>query len=346
MKKLPLLTILSLIPLFSCHSDLETLPKSENQYVLTSEKDLANEQYSSKIEDFYDSGTEGTFEGKSGIEIYYKIFSQENEAKAAIMISSGRTEAALKYKEMIFDLYHNGYAVFIHDHRGQGLSGRMTEDPLMGYVDSFQYFIDDMKTFYEAYMKPGNYEHCFLLAHSMGGAIGMSYLEQHPGDFDAAGFISPMLGLKAPTCALVKILSGKNPKYAPGQHACEDYAFEGNQVTGSEIRFNRAMAAFEAEPRAKLGGASLQWAHRSCRHMRKIFADIELIETPFILFSAENEQVVDPNSHAKFIKKALKSGKKCSAYRVNHAQHEILMEKDEARMNAINAVLDFFSNYR
>jgi alpha-beta hydrolase superfamily lysophospholipase len=29
----------------------------------------------------------------------------------------------------------------------------------------------------------------------MGGAIGMTYLEQNPNDFNAAAFSSPMLGL-------------------------------------------------------------------------------------------------------------------------------------------------------
>jgi len=172
-------------------------------------------------------------------------------------------------------------------------------------------------------------------------------IEFNPGDFNAAAFISPMLGLKPFTCALVKILAGSKPKYAPGQTAYEDNAaYENNQVTGSEIRFTRAMAAFEKEPRAKLGGVSLQWADRSCRHIHKIFENIEQIETPFILFSAENEQVVDPKSHQKFIEKAIKSGKECEAYMVNNAQHEILMEKDEPRMQVITAALDFFSKYR
>ncbi len=74
------------------------------------------------------------------------------------MISSGRTEAAIKYKELILDLYKNGYSVYIHDHRGQGQSGRMTEDPQMGYIENFQYYIDDMKYFHDAYVKPKDHE--------------------------------------------------------------------------------------------------------------------------------------------------------------------------------------------
>jgi alpha-beta hydrolase superfamily lysophospholipase len=45
---------------------------------------------------------EGYFTGKENIEIYYKIFKQAELESPAILISSGRTEAAIKYKELIF----------------------------------------------------------------------------------------------------------------------------------------------------------------------------------------------------------------------------------------------------
>jgi len=339
------LVIIALMPLFSCHTDPSYLPEENGQFKLTSTQLLQDETYKQKIEDFYDGGTEGTFKGKEGVQIYYRIFQQEPAAKDAIMISAGRTEAAIKYKELIYDLCNNGYAVFIHDHRGQGLSGRMTEDPEMGYIDSFQFYIDDMKFFYEGFMKPGTFEKHYLLAHSMGGTIGMSYLEQYPDDFSAAAFSSPMLGLKAPTCALVGILAGKEPKYGlgEGRYNNDKLPFEENHVTGSEIRFKRGIAAFGEIPKARLGGASYQWVHRSCQHIRLLFENIEQLKTPFILFSAQNEVVVNPKSHQKFVEKARKLNKECEVYVVPDAQHEILMEKDEQRRKVINASLKFFA---
>jgi len=341
-----ILVFLALCPMLSCHSDLKPVPKAKKDYLLTSTEQLNDTSYCREIETFYNSGTEGSFEGKSGLSIYYKIFAREG-AKAAIMISTGRTEAALKYKEVIYDLCRNGYAVFIHDHRGQGLSGRMTDDPEMGYIDSFQFYVDDMKTFYKKFMKPGAYEKNYLLAHSMGGAIGMSYLEQYPDDFFAASFCSPMLGLKAPTCTVVKILSGKKPKYGLGQgkYNNDKIPFEENHVTGSEIRFLRGIAAYARVPEARLGGASYQWANRSCEHIKQIRRNIAEISTPFILFSAQNEVVVNPKSHFKFVEKCLKLDKVCEGYFVEDAQHEIFMEKDEQRIKVISASLDFFGAY-
>ncbi len=319
--------------------------QSDPDFMLTTTPQLQNEDYVQKIEQFYDNGTEGSFRGRAGIAIYYKIFRQVGEEKGAIMISSGRTEAALKYKEVIFDLFRNGYSVYIHDHRGQGLSGRMTDDPGMGYIDTFQFYVDDMKLFYEKFVMPGRHEKICLLAHSTGGAIGMSYLEQYPDDFDAAAFSSPMLGLKPPICFLARILKGKKPKYGPGQSGYSDdsTSFEGNSVTGSEIRYHRAIAAYSLVPRARLGGASTLWVHRSCLHMKKIFQEMDRLETPFLLFSADHETVVDPRSHHKFVQKALEMGKNCQLIEVENAQHELLMEKDPQRSLVLEKILDFYA---
>lgn len=347
MKQIIYLLLIILLTLFSCNANFMHLSKEANEFNLTTIQQLQDDNYSQRIEDFYENGTEGTFIGKAGIKIYYKTFEQQKTEKAAILISAGRTEAALKYKELIFDLYNNGYSVYIHDHRGQGLSGRMTIDPEMGYIDTFQFYVDDMKYFYDEALKPDSHEKIYLIAHSMGGAIGMTYLEQHPNDFNAAAFSSPMLGFKPPSCALVKALVGKEPKYALGESKYDDdnIGFEDNHLTGSELRYKRMVSAFDEVPKAKLGGASYQWVHKSCQQFHYIFNNIETIKTPFILLSAQNEQIVDPHAHQKFVDKALKSGKDCKAYVVDNAQHELFIEKDQQRIEAINEVLIFLANY-
>jgi lysophospholipase len=314
---------------------------------LTSTKQLQDDTYCQKIDELYEGGIEGKFEGKNNVSIYYKYFRQAEDKLGSILISSGRTEAALKYKEVIYDLYNNGYSVYIFDHRGQGLSGRMADDPHMGYIDDFQHYIDDMKQFYDEFVKPGNHEKNYLLSHSLGGAISMSYLEQHPKDFDAASFCSPMLGLASYICPLAKILNSKTPKYAPGQGAYSDDStkFEGNDVTGSEIRYYRKIDENNKVRESWLGGASVQWLHQSCLMMKGISKNISKIETPIFIFMAQNETVVNPKSTEKFIQKAKKASKTVKACLIEDAQHEILMEKDKQRTEILQKTLKFFGEY-
>lgn len=333
--------------LISCKEKFQPLQKEDNIYNLSTEQQLIDEKHVEDIENLYESGKEGRFEGKSKITIFYKIFKQPQEESAAILISSGRTEAAIKYKELIFDLYNNGYSVYINDHRGQGLSGRMTADPDMGFIDSFQFYIDDMKIFYDNFISIGNHNKKFLLAHSMGGAIGMTYLEQYPNDFNAAAFSSPMLGLISPTCEATELLVTEKPEYALGQSKYHDdkLEFENNILTGSEIRYDRMNIAFANESNARLGGATYQWVHKSCLQFNYINENITHIKTPFILFSAENERIVDVAAHQTFIEEANKLNKACEAYLVTNAKHELLIESDEQRIETINKIFEYYNKY-
>ena len=218
----------------------------------------------------------------------------------------------------------------------------------MGYIDDFQFYIDDMKCFYDYFIKPKAYKKTYLLAHSLGGAIGMTYLEQYPNDFNASAFSSPMLGFKPPICSIVKVLDGDNPKYAIGESAYNDdqIMFEGNTLTGSKHRYYRMVDAFTEVPEARLGGATYHWINKSCRQYDYIFSHIDKIETPFILFSSENEQIVNPYAHQEFINAAKKLGKEFEVYEVENAQHELLIEKDEQRIETINEVLNFYAKHK
>jgi lysophospholipase len=343
---LPLITLaLFLFP--SCKVNFVALQKEENIHNLTTEENLLDSMYVSKIESFYSQGKEEYFIGQANLKIYYKTFIQEKQNSPAILISAGRTEAAIKYKELIYDLYQIGYSIYIHDHRGQGQSGRMTDDHDMGYIDTFQFYIDDMRYFYEQELMRNSHSKKYLLAHSMGGAIGMTYLEQYPNDFDAAAFSSPMLGLRPGTCSATKLLVNETPKYAAGQSEYQDdkLNFKHNKLTGSEIRYKRMNEAFAAVPQAKLGGASYQWIDRSCDQFEYLFENISEIQTPFILFSAKDEKIVYPKAHQHFIEKAQELNKTCEAFTIKNAKHELLVEKDEQRIEIMNHILEFYGRY-
>ncbi len=341
--------MLFVIILASCsHMRFKKLEKINNKYDLSTEPDLMNSVHTNKIDSLYASGTDGYFKGVNNVKIYYNYFLQNRKENGAIVISSGRTEAAVKYKEVIFDLFNNGYSVYIHDHRGQGLSGRMVADHDMGYIDEFGYYINDMKYFYDIFVAPHNHKNIYLLTHSMGGAIGMTYLEQYPDDFDAAAFSSPMLGLVFPSCELVELLEGKTPKYALGQENYEDglTGFKKNHLTTCKTRYQRMLTIYEEVPEARLGGASYQWVDKSCKQFDIIYDNIANIKTPLILFSAEDDKIVATSAHDHFIKKLNATGKEAGAYSIEDAQHELFIEKDELRIEVLTKVLDFYKKHK
>ena len=349
-KYLKIVLVLSFTLISCTNNEFKHLHKSENIFHLTTENDLLKRTIVKKINSFYASGVEGIFVGEKNIGIYYKYFLQDsrNSEKGAIVISSGRTEAAVKYKELIYDLYKNGYSIYIHDHRGQGLSDRMIPNRDMGYIDNFQNYVKDLKQFYNSIIKRNNHKKYYLLAHSMGGAIGMLYLEQYPNDFNAAAFSSPMLGLSFPTCLVIDFLTNDKPEYAMGH---TDYingieSFEKNTITNSEIRYNRMLKVYEENPKARLGGATYEWVNKSCKAFDEIFENYKNVKTPLILFSGGEEMIVDPSAHNKFIDMLSENGNNAKGYFVENAKHELFIAQDEARISVITKTIEFFNSIK
>lgn len=339
------LVLITLFSLISCDKKLETLKESDtNSYVFTSEIELTDLEKLNEIEDFYNSVKGKTFIGVDFISIYYKTFLQAKVTKGAILISTGRTESAIKYKELIFDLYSNGYSIYIHDHRGQGLSGRMTSDYELGFVEDFQDYITDMKTFYETIIKPNNHKKVYLMAHSMGGAIGFTYLQQFPNDFKAAAFSSPMFGLNFGLCALGGVLENDEPSYAPTQTNFLESSvnFENNILTNSEVRYNLFTEAYMKEPLVRLGGISVHWLNESCNQFKIMFDGISKVKTPSLVFSAVEEEIVDPAAHFMFVEESIPKNKLIKGYSVKNAKHELFIEKDAVRNNVLSTILNFF----
>jgi len=77
---------------------------------------------------FWQNVHQSEFQSSDGVKIAFCQVLQA-DAKQAVVISNGRVESYLKYQELIFDLYQQGYSVFALDHRGQGLSDRITDNP-------------------------------------------------------------------------------------------------------------------------------------------------------------------------------------------------------------------------
>ena len=320
------------------------------KYRINSEDNFKNSTFESELNNFFSKGNDGFFEGKKGVSIYYNSFLQKNEAEenGAIVISSGRTEFALKYAEVIYDFFNNGYSVYIIDHRGQGFSDRIyKQDRELGYVDSFQFYVDDLKSFYDFKELQKNHKNLFLFGHSMGAAISTLYLEQFPKDFQAAVLTSPMFGFDFITCKAVKFLKYKFTEYARGKgnynYSLEPFSV--NTLTNSLVRYNKILELNEKFPKVKLGGPSYKWVAESCKAMRNIFKYSYKLSIPIKIFQAEKEKVVSLKAQEKFVTLLEKQGKVVELIKIPEAFHELLFEKDSIRKAVVIKTLDYLKNF-
>jgi lysophospholipase len=268
-----------------------------------------------------------------------------NDAKAAITLVNGRIECYLKYKELAFDLYQQGFAVFLIDHLGQGLSERLLSDKQKGHIDSFNTFTTGLAVFIdEVVTKKWQGPH-YLLAHSMGCAISYLYLSQYPHPFRRCVLSAPMFGF--PTnglpVALVKPLVsvlgklGLNEHYMWGQSSYQNIPFEGNSLTSCKTRYTDFKALYDKQPEIKLGGVTVGWLNSALDATHTIKNTAPTI--PTLLLQAQGDTIVLNSAQDAHILKYAQISKKI----YQNSSHEILFEVDAIRDMAVQDIVTFFN---
>jgi lysophospholipase len=325
-----------------------------SSYKLSSESNLSC-QYVEHISPFWHQHVQqGCFNTDDGTPIAFAYCICPN-AKSTIVLSPGRTEAYLKYQELAYDLYHNGYSIFIIDHRGQGLSGRLIDNPHKGYVDDFQHYIDDLHYFYHHIVKQKANAPICLLGHSMGATIATLYLQQYPDDFVAAAMSAPLYGFNSGKLPLfiakpltqialtVQMLRGRTSEYFWGQHDYFGTPFEHNMLTHCKPRYHQFRHQYELQSALRLGGITFHWMATTLRALKHLFANIDHIKTPMLMIQSCDDEVVSLSAQARFYKKLQKVGE-CQKVELHGAKHEVFFETDAMRCRAISSTLTFFDD--
>ncbi|HEY7865355.1 MAG TPA: alpha/beta fold hydrolase [Psychromonas sp.] len=323
---------------------------ANNPYGLTTEAELSD-TFNSKINAFWEKNAiSGSLQGIGNKRLH--TISIKTGSANAIVISQGRNESVLKYKELAFDLNRQGYDLYLIDHRGQGFSERLGGDRYRGHVVHFQDYVDDLNRYILSLDLANNYQHNYLLSHSMGGTISALYLEQYDHPFQASVLFSPMmsinLGSIPPVVAKLLTSSGAEVCSWFSEQACyvfggEEYkrkAFVGNDLTASKVRFNASQKTFSAFPETQLGDASMRWVAQSLSATAQAVDNADKIKIPILILQAGADKVVTAAGQNQFFKNLTQ----CKAKRfvtIPDAKHEIYLEKDQFRLAALNATLKF-----
>lgn len=298
--------------------------------------------WENQIHPFFNAMKKGTFKNPQGLTISYS-YTQSTHDKS-LVISPGRTEPAIKYAELIYDL-KDSFNIFIIDHQGQGESSRILNDTNKGHVVKFDHYVQDFSQFIETVVKPNTTKPLYLIAHSMGGAITTRYMNQHQDTFTKAVLIAPMMEMNtnpySETIACLYsqflVLTKKGAEYAPGYgpYKPEDDTFEKNVYTHSPNRFDVTKNISVNDPSSVVAGPTARWVHEALLATKKI--DRLKVTTPVLLFQAGDDHIVKPARQDSFC-----STHTCEKIHIPDAFHEILMEKDVIRDDVLNHIKSFF----
>ncbi len=269
-------------------------------------------------------------------------------AKGTVLIFPGRTEYIEKYGRTAAELKLRGYASVAIDWRGQGIADRLLENRAIGHVDVFEDYQLDVKAMLTHVKRLGLPEPYFLLAHSMGGCIGLrSLYDDLP--VKAAAFSAPMWGIKMSPAlrpiawglSSVSKPLGFSGVFAPGQQA-ETYVLravaEENTLTSDISSFDILKQQLTAHPDLALGGPSLHWLNEALSEMR-ILSQRPSPNLPSITFLGSDEEIVDP------VRIRDRMGRWPNGKLVNleNGRHEVLMERPALRDSVFDDLTTLFN---
>lgn len=259
--------------------------------------------------------------------------------RASVVILPGRAEFIEKYDEVVADLLARELAVGMLEWRGQGLSHRALPNRLKGHSRRFEDYLDDLDhaaAWLERAGLPGPW---LMLGHSMGGHLGLRFLQRGRGRFAGAVLTAPMFGINLrgvsePTARLIAgaaVRLGLGGRYAPRQGDIDPILrrFEGNPLTHSPERFARFRALIAARPELALGGVTYGWLHAGLASMRAArgAGRVEAVDVPVLVCRSGRERIVC-NSTMAALTERFPAGRLVT---FDEAAHEIMQELDPIR---------------
>lgn len=269
--------------------------------------------------------------------------------RGAILWCGGRGDIFEKYIEAFAHWSETGWSITSFDWRGQGGSGRLTENPRVGHINDFSQWIDDLAAFVADWKARELGPHV-IIAHSMGGHLVLRALGERRIAVDAVVLSAPMLGFSAspvplPIARLVAaMLARLSPTHRPAWRDNErpGVASSARQalLTHDDARYADEMWWKQQNPTLELGPPNWQWVSAAYRSMIKINRPgfLEAIDTPVLIVGTDGDRLVSPEAI------------RLAAARLPRAEismlprecaHEVLRERDGPR-DLLMALIDGF----
>ncbi|WP_084862706.1 alpha/beta hydrolase [Salibaculum halophilum] len=272
-------------------------------------------------------------------------------ARGTVLIFPGRTEYVEKYGPAAADFAARGYTALAIDWRGQGLADRLHDDPGVGHVARFTDYQHDVRAALDHARALGLPEPFHLLAHSMGGAIGLrAVMDGDP--VASAVFSAPMWGISIapplrPLAWGLSALSrplGLSAAVVPGQEA-ETYVlragFSGNTLTTDPEMFALLAEQLQADPALGLGGPSLHWLNEALGETRALSRRASP-DLPCLCFLGTREQIVDTAR----IRDRMARWPGGELVMLEGGKHEVILEKPDLRNALFDRSVALFDDLR
>lgn len=268
--------------------------------------------------------------------------------RGSILFMPGRADFYEKYLESLVEWVNAGWHVSAADWRGQGASGRMTANPMVGHIADFSIWIADLAALWADWVRTTPGPHV-LTGHSMGGHLVLRGVAEGAASPDAVVLSAPMLGFVTAIPQFVQHVYGKlmcrigNPERMawessekPGSASDERMTL----LTHDPERYSDELWWRAARPELEIGPASWRWVERAAASIESLRAPgvLEAVMAPVLLLAAKKDALVSWPAIEQATNRLPRS--ELVAWGPE-ARHELLREADPVRRQVMAAITSF-----
>lgn len=275
--------------------------------------------------------------------------SAAEKPRGSILFQAGRGDLFEKYLEAFHHWHDQGWSISSFDWRGQGGSGRLTDDPHVGDIDRFSTYLTDFGAFWQQWEPTAPKPHV-TIGHSMGGHLICRALAKSLAEPVAAVFVAPMMGVHAPIgpgfgewlANLMMRMGDPQRRAWKGNERPATMGSRQSLLTHHDDRYADEPWWWGHDPSLKLGPPSWRWVVRAFESTRRLRLSrrVRLVKVPVLMLVADADKLVRAEDELS----VAGNMPDCRVVRFGaESAHEILREVDDVRDRALDEIDTFLA---
>lgn len=265
--------------------------------------------------------------------------------RGRMLLLGGRGDMIEKYLEVMHHWAARGWAVTTFDWRGQGGSGRLTDDPMTGHIGDFADWIADLNALAAEWRGQGSGPTA-MLGHSMGGHMLLRALAEGMPPPDAAVAVAPMLGLHSAPLPrwlavlvarmMVRLGRGARQAWTQKEDSERQRRMRQKRLTHDPDRYADELWWRDHSRDIALGPPSWNWVRQALDSTQALGdAAVARIAVPVLILATRADQLVSTPAIRRIA--AHIPNARLHVYG-REAAHEILRETDGVRLDALRRI--------
>lgn len=276
---------------------------------------------------------ESNFSGADGLTLYAQTWLPAVTPRALVAIVHGFGEHSGRYPHVVEGLTAQGYAIYGFDHRGHGRSPGQR-----GHINRFEEYREDVHAFLQWVQAQTPNQPLFVLGHSMGAFVVLSYLLHTPmelrGAIISAAPIEPAGVAKPHIVAMSRALSRLWPTLPISL----------NLELAAISRDPAAVQAYRTDPLVH-GRASVRWGAECLAELAWVKQHAANLKLPLLIIHGEADRINLVAGSRWLFAQAMATDKTLLTYPGGY--HELHNDLDHAQVvNDIGQWLERRNNHR